>query len=25
MAYCRNCGKPVGENDRFCPHCGAKQ
>lgn len=25
MAYCRNCGQPVDENARFCPHCGAKQ
>ena len=23
MAYCRNCGSPVGEQDRFCPRCGA--
>jgi len=20
---CPNCGKPVGENDSVCPHCGA--
>lgn len=23
MAYCRNCGSPVGGQDRFCPKCGA--
>lgn len=22
--YCRYCGKPVQETDRFCPHCGKK-
>jgi hypothetical protein len=22
-AYCPQCGKPIGQNDRFCRHCGA--
>lgn len=22
--FCKNCGQNVDENDRFCPHCGAK-
>ena len=22
-AFCPQCGRPVGENDRFCRHCGA--
>ncbi|MBD1845810.1 zinc ribbon domain-containing protein [Cyanobacteria bacterium FACHB-63] len=22
--YCRNCGREVGEHDRFCAQCGAK-
>lgn len=21
--FCPQCGRPVGENDRFCRHCGA--
>ncbi len=25
MAFCRYCGKPLDENVRFCPSCGAKQ
>lgn len=23
MAYCRNCGKELADDDKFCPHCGA--
>lgn len=23
--YCRNCGKELGENQRFCPNCGTPQ
>lgn len=23
MAYCAKCGKQVGENEKFCPGCGA--
>ena len=22
--FCSKCGKPVRDNDRFCPNCGAK-
>lgn len=22
--YCRNCGKEVNENDKFCPNCGSQ-
>ncbi len=22
--FCSECGAPLGENDRFCPVCGAK-
>lgn len=25
MPYCTQCGKPVGEADRYCAHCGAAQ
>ncbi|MEI9811988.1 MAG: hypothetical protein WDO18_04640 [Acidobacteriota bacterium] len=25
MAFCNQCGKPVGEHDRFCAGCGATQ
>lgn len=24
MPYCRNCGKEVGETEKFCPDCGAQ-
>lgn len=24
MAFCRYCGKPLEDKDRFCPSCGAK-
>ncbi len=23
MRFCSGCGKPVGDRDNFCPHCGA--
>ncbi len=23
MAYCENCGAPLGENVKFCGQCGA--
>lgn len=23
-AFCPQCGKPIGHNDRFCRHCGAR-
>lgn len=23
MAYCAKCGKEVGDNEKFCPSCGA--
>lgn len=23
MKQCIKCGKPIGSNSRFCPHCGA--
>ncbi len=23
MAYCAKCGKEVGENEKYCPSCGA--
>lgn len=23
MAYCKNCGQPLGGADSFCPNCGA--
>lgn len=23
LAFCPQCGDPVGEDDRFCRHCGA--
>lgn len=22
MSYCSNCGNRLGDNDKFCPHCG---
>lgn len=22
MAFCRNCGSPMGDDERFCPNCG---
>lgn len=24
MAFCRNCGSPVDNNDDFCVHCGTR-
>ena len=24
MAFCRNCGSPVDNNDSFCVHCGTR-
>ena len=24
MAFCRNCGSPVDNNDSFCAHCGTR-
>ena len=24
MAFCRNCGSPIDNNDDFCVHCGTK-
>ena len=25
MPYCRNCGKEINEDARFCPYCGVSQ
>ena len=25
MAFCKNCGKEIDENDVFCPKCGTSQ
>src|SRR3954453_2449785 len=25
MPYCTNCGSPVGAENFYCPHCGARQ
>lgn len=25
MAYCRNCGKEINENQDYCMHCGSLQ
>ena len=23
--YCKNCGRPVNEKDKYCSHCGIQQ
>jgi len=25
LPYCRNCGREISQDSRFCPHCGASQ
>jgi len=25
LRRCHECGQPLGQKDRFCPRCGAKQ
>jgi hypothetical protein len=25
LRRCRDCGRPLGHKDRFCPFCGARQ